>query len=78
MKMFCDATIDMGAPLTWWDLVHRRIQSNKGAHKLSSTWKGPYIIHEVLRSRAYHLEVQKEGYNILNEWKVKHLCRFYA
>ena len=37
------------------DLVLRLRQSNKGRHKLTPLWEGPYIIAQVLKPRTYKL-----------------------
>jgi hypothetical protein len=41
------------------DLVLRRSQNNKGRHKLTPPWEGPYIIAEVLKSGTYKLSNEK-------------------
>ena len=37
------------------DLVLRLRQDNRGRHKLSPPWEGPYIIAEVLKPSTYKL-----------------------
>jgi hypothetical protein len=41
------------------DLVLRRNQNNKGRHKLTPSWEGPYIIVEVLKPGTYKLSNKK-------------------
>jgi hypothetical protein len=38
------------------DLVLRLVQSNKGHHKLTPPWEGPYIVTEVLKLGTYKLK----------------------
>jgi hypothetical protein len=38
------------------DLVLRLVQSNKGNHKLTLPWEGPYIVAEVLKTGTYKLK----------------------
>jgi hypothetical protein len=38
------------------DLVLRLVQSNKGRHKLSPRWEGPFIDAEVLQLGTYKLQ----------------------
>ena len=38
------------------DLGLRLVQSNKGRHKLSPPWEGPYVIARVLRPATYKLQ----------------------
>jgi hypothetical protein len=58
------------------DLVLRRSQSNKGRHKLSPPWEGPYIIAEVLNPGTYKLSNEK-GEIFTNAWNIEQLRRFY-
>jgi hypothetical protein len=58
------------------DLVLRRSQSNKGRHKLTPPWEGPYIIAEVLKPRTYKLSNDK-GETFTNAWNIEQLRRFY-
>ena len=58
------------------DLVLRRKQKTEGMHKLSSPWKGPYIVKEVTRPRSYRL-CDLDGIDIPNSWHIEHLICFY-
>jgi hypothetical protein len=58
------------------DLVLRRVQSNKGSHKLSPLWEGPFIIDQVLRPGTYKLK-DEGGRLISNAWNIEQLRRFY-
>jgi hypothetical protein len=58
------------------DLVLRRVQSNKGSHKLSPLWEGPFIIDQVLRPGTYKLK-DEAGRLITNAWNIEQLRRFY-
>jgi transposase InsO family protein len=58
------------------DLVLRRVQSNKGKHKLSAPWEGPYEIARVLRPGTYKLKTMT-GEEFKNAWNIQHLRRFY-
>ena len=40
-------------------LVLRLKQSNKGRHKLTPPWEGPYIVVQVLKPRTYKLANEK-------------------
>jgi hypothetical protein len=57
-------------------LVLRRSQSNKGRHKITPPWEGPYIIAEVLKPSTYKLSNEK-GEIFTNAWKIEQLRRFY-
>ena len=58
------------------DLVLRLRQSNKGRHKLTPPWEGPFVIAEVLRPDTYKLANEaREVYN--NTLNIEHLRRFY-
>jgi hypothetical protein len=59
------------------DLVLRRSQSNKGRHKLTPPWEGPYIIAEVLKLGTYKLSNEK-GEIFTNAWNIEQLHRFYS
>jgi hypothetical protein len=37
------------------DLVLRLRQDNRGRHKLSTPWEGPYVVVKVLKPRTYKL-----------------------
>ena len=58
------------------DLVLRLRQDNKGRHKLSPPWEGPYIIAEVLKPGTYKL-ANENGEVLTNAWNIQQLCRFY-
>jgi hypothetical protein len=58
------------------DLVLRRSQNNKGRHKLTPPWEGPYIIAEVLKPSTYKLSNEK-GEIFTNAWNIEQLCRFF-
>jgi hypothetical protein len=58
------------------DLVLRRSQSNKGRHKLTPPWEGPYIIAEVLKPGTYKLSNEKCEI-LTNAWNIEQLCCFY-
>jgi hypothetical protein len=58
------------------DLVLRWVQSNKGSHKLSPLWEGPFIIDQVLRPGTYKLK-DEGGRLISNAWNIEQLRRFY-
>jgi hypothetical protein len=52
------------------------VQSNKGRHKLSSSWEGPYVIAKVLKPGTYKL-VTVDCEVFTNAWNIEHLRRFY-
>jgi hypothetical protein len=58
------------------DLVLRLRQDNRGRHKLSPTWEGPYVVVKVLKHGTYKRanEVDEE---LTNTWNIQQLCRFY-
>ena len=58
------------------DLVLRLAQSNKGRHKLTPPWEGPYIIAQVLKPSTYKL-ANEEGEIFTNACNIEHLRRFY-
>jgi hypothetical protein len=58
------------------DLVLRLRQDNRGRHKLSPPWEGPYIIAEVLKPGTYKLANEK-GEVLTNAWNIQQLRRFY-
>ena len=58
------------------DLVLRLRQSNKGRHKLTLPWEGPYIIAQVLKPGTYKLANEK-GEIFTNAWNIEQLCCFY-
>jgi hypothetical protein len=58
------------------DLVLRLRQDNRGRHKLSPPWEGPYVVAEVLKPGTYKLANEK-GQVLNNAWKIQQLHRFY-
>ena len=58
------------------DLVLRLRQDNRGRHKLSPPWEGPYIIAEVLKPGTYKL-ANENGEVFINAWNIQQLRRFY-
>ena len=58
------------------DLVLRLAQSNKGRHKLTPPWEGPYIIAQVLKPETYK-PANEKGENFTNAWNIEQLHRFY-
>ena len=60
------------------DLVLRLRQDNRGRHRLSHPWKGPYIIAEVfmLKPGTYKL-ANENGKVFTNTWNIQQLRRFY-
>jgi hypothetical protein len=57
-------------------LVLRLRQYNKGRHKLTPPWEGPFIVAEVLKPRTYKLANEK-GEVFTNAWNIEQLRRFY-
>jgi hypothetical protein len=58
------------------DLVLRSCQDNRGRHKLSPPWEGPYIIVKVLKPGTYKL-VNEDGEELTNTWNIQQLRHFY-
>jgi hypothetical protein len=58
------------------DLVLRQSQNNKGRHKLTPPWEGPYIVAEELKPDTYKLSNEK-GEIFTNAWNIEHLRRFF-
>ena len=58
------------------DLVLKLRQDNRGRHKLTPPWEGPYIIAEVLKPGTYKLANEK-GEVFTNAWNIQQLRRFY-
>jgi hypothetical protein len=58
------------------DLVLRLRQDNRGCHKLSPPWEGPYIVVKVLRPSTYKL-ANEDGEELTNAWNIQQLRRFY-
>jgi hypothetical protein len=57
------------------DLVLRLRQDNRGRHKLSPPWEGPYVIVKVLKPGTYKL-ANEEGEEP-NAWNIQQLRHFY-
>ena len=55
------------------DLVLRLRQDNRGRHKLSPLWEGPYII---AKPGTYKL-ANENGEVFTNAWNIQQLHRFY-
>jgi hypothetical protein len=51
-------------------------QSNKGCHKLTPPWEGPFIVVEVLKPGTYKM-ANKKGEIFNNAWNIEQLHRFY-
>jgi transposase InsO family protein len=58
------------------DLVLRLRQDNRGHHKLSPPWEGPYVVVKVLKPGTYKL-ANEDGEELTNAWNIQQLCRFY-
>jgi hypothetical protein len=58
------------------DLVLRLCQDNRGCHKLSPPWEGPYVVVKVLKPDTYKL-ANEDGEELTNAWNIQQLCRFY-
>jgi hypothetical protein len=58
------------------DLVLRLRQDNRGHHKLSPPWEGPYIVVKVLKLGTYKL-ANEDGEELTNAWNIQQLRRFY-
>jgi hypothetical protein len=58
------------------DLVSRLVQSNKGRHKLSPPWEGPFTVAEVLRPVTYKLLIT-DNEVFTNAWNIEQLRCFY-
>jgi protein-tyrosine-phosphatase len=51
------------------DLVLRLHQDNRGRHKLSPPWEGPYIIIKVLKPGTYKM-ANEDGEELTNAWNI--------
>ena len=51
-------------------------QNNKGRHKLTPPWEGPYVVAKVLKLGTYKLANEK-GEILNNAWNIEQLRRFY-
>jgi hypothetical protein len=58
------------------DLVLRLRQDNRGCHKLSPPWEGPYVVVKVLKPGTYKL-ANEDGEELTNAWNIQQLHRFY-
>jgi hypothetical protein len=58
------------------DLVLRLRQDNRGRHKLSPPWEGPYVVVKVLKPGTYKL-ANEDGEELTNAWNIQQLRRFY-
>ncbi|RLN17984.1 putative gag-pol precursor -orf2 [Panicum miliaceum] len=58
------------------DLVLRLVQDNRGRHKLTPPWEGPFVIAQVLRPGTYKLATP-DGWIFSNAWNIEQLRRFY-
>jgi hypothetical protein len=58
------------------DLVLRLHQDNRGRHKLSPPWEGPYVVVKVLKPGTYKL-ANEDGEELTNAWNIQQLCCFY-
>jgi hypothetical protein len=58
------------------DLVLRLRQDNRGRHKLSPPWEGPYVVIKVLKPSTYKL-ANEQGEELTNAWNIQQLRRFY-
>jgi transposase InsO family protein len=58
------------------DLVLSLRQDNRGRHKLSPPWEGPYVVVNVLQPGTYKL-ANEDGEELTNAWNIQQLRRFY-
>jgi hypothetical protein len=59
------------------DLVLRLRQDNRGRHKLSPPWEGPYVVVKVLKPGTYKL-ANEDGEELTNAWNIQQLRCFYT
>jgi hypothetical protein len=52
------------------NLVLRLRQDNRGRHKLSPPWEGPYVVVKVLKPGTYKLE-NEQGEVLTNAWNIQ-------
>jgi hypothetical protein len=52
------------------DLVLRLRQDNRGRHRLSPPWEGPYVVVEVLKPGTYKL-ANEDGEELTNAWNIQ-------
>jgi hypothetical protein len=57
-------------------LVLRLHQDNRGRHKLSPPWEGPYIVVKVFKPGTYKL-ANEGGEELTNDWNIQQLRCFY-
>jgi hypothetical protein len=58
------------------DLVLRLRQDNRGRHKLSPPWEGPYVVVKVLKPSTYKL-ANEDSEELTNAWNIQQLRHFY-
>jgi hypothetical protein len=58
------------------DLVLRLRQDNRGRHKLSRPWEGPYVVVKILKPGTYKL-ANEDSEELTNAWNIHQLRRFY-
>jgi hypothetical protein len=58
------------------DQVLRLHQDNRGRHKLSPPWEGPYVVVKVLKPDTYKL-ANEDGEEHTDAWNIQQLRRFY-
>jgi ribonuclease HI/transposase InsO family protein len=58
------------------DLVLRLRQDNRGRHKLSPPWEGPYVVVKVLKPGTYKL-ANEDSEELTNAWNIQQLRCFY-
>jgi transposase InsO family protein len=51
------------------DLVLRQRQDNRGRHKLSPPWEGPYVVVKVLKPGTYKM-ANEDGEELTNAWNI--------
>jgi hypothetical protein len=56
------------------DLVLRLRKDNRGRHKLSPPWEGPYVIVKMLKPSTYKL-ANEDGEELTNAWNIQRLPR---
>jgi hypothetical protein len=59
------------------NLVLRLRQDNRGRHKLSPRWEGPYVVVKVLKPGTYKL-ANEDSEELINAWTIQQLRCFYA
>jgi hypothetical protein len=57
-------------------LVLRLHEDNRGRHKLTLLWEGPYIVVKVLKPGTYKL-ANEDGEELTNTWNIQQLRRSY-